>query len=212
MSATLLAASGLRKSFNGRQALADAGLELRAGERGALCGANGAGKTTLLKILAGLLAPDAGEVRVRGDLQAARIRSERGIPGVSLLHQSPFMFAASVRDNVRAACPDSLRTEDALRWAGLSDFAALPARRLSGGMQQRVSLARAHAAAPLVCLMDEPAAHLDDVGERLATDLAASIAARGGAVLIAAPAPPEPAYGPAWTLQDGTLREVKGLS
>lgn len=177
---------GMRKRFGGGRTLSAESFAVRAGECALVFGDNGCGKTTFLKILAGLLAPDSVSEWRLGGRECARARGGR-IPGAVLLHQTPYMFAASARANVAMAAADNARADAALEWAGLSRAAATPARELSGGERARISLARARAADMQLCLMDEPAAHLDAEGLALAADLICDLQKRGAAVVVANP-------------------------
>ncbi|MGI9298058.1 MAG: ABC transporter ATP-binding protein [Gammaproteobacteria bacterium] len=203
----MLRIRGLQKNFGARRVLAVESFAAAAGECALIFGDNGCGKTTLLKILAGLMRPDA-VAEWRFDGRECR-PSGRGAAGAVLLHQTPFMFAAATRANVAVAARDRGRIDSALRWAGLSRVAGAPARGLSGGEKARVSLARARAAEMKLCLMDEPAAHLDAAGLELAADLVADLRRRGAATIIAAPSRTDAIpYDRAWRLEnDGRLTE-----
>ena len=145
----------------------DVALEVADGETVALLGPNGAGKSTVLDVVAGLLRPTRGEVRLGG-------RSLHGVPPhrrrVALLAQEPLLFPhLSVVENV-AFSPRShgLGARDArqvarqwLESVGVADLASRRPRELSGGQAQRVAVARALAAEPEVLLLDEPMAALD---------------------------------------------------
>lgn len=159
----------VRKRFGERVILGGITLHLPAGEIIHLSGRNGAGKSTLLKIIAGLQAPDHAEVSLRGrrglwKQAARRLRQE-----VVYLHQRPFMFDATVTDNLsyglRAAGVARARIRaqvgDALEKVDLLTMAARNARTLSGGEQQRLALARAWVLQPHVLLLDEPTANMD---------------------------------------------------
>lgn len=148
----------------GRHALLD-GLELLlpVRRRTAILGANGAGKTTLLQLAHGLLAPDTGAVEGRdaaGDPASWRF---------GFVFQKPVMLMRSARANLAhalaiAGVPRAsrrARAERALAEVGLLQAAERPARRLSGGEQQRLAIARADAAAPDCLLLDEPTSSLD---------------------------------------------------
>ena len=199
----MLLVRGLCKRFGGRQVLSVREFAVGRGECALVYGANGGGKTTLLKILAGLLLPDAAdEWQLDGRKQ---LPSQHGILGAALLHQTPFMLSATVRDNVAFVAP-AARIDAALEWAGLSAMAQLSARDLSGGERGRVSLARARAMLPTLCLMDEPAAHLDATGLSLIGDLTTILCRQGGAVVISAPDKSDnQCHQTAWELKDGDL-------
>ncbi|HEX2027589.1 MAG TPA: ABC transporter ATP-binding protein [Nitriliruptorales bacterium] len=139
----------------------------------ALLGPNGAGKTTLLRLLAGLLAPDAGRIDLDGrtlEDTAAGVRLPPPLRGVGFVFQDHLLFPhLSALDNVafgpRArGVPRSDARRHASDWlvrVGLNDHAQARPRELSGGQAQRVALARALAAGPDLLLMDEPLAALD---------------------------------------------------
>ena len=201
----MLSVGFLEKSFGGRKVLSVQDFAAEGGNRTLIYGENGGGKTTLLKILAGLLLPDVVKEWRFNSVQQSP--SRRGIDGAVLLHQSPFMFAASVKENVAFA--SAARVEESLEWAGLSSLADMPARELSGGERARVSLARARAARPMLCLMDEPAAHLDDAGLPLIWELAAELQKQGSAVIVAVPANTIPDADSVWRLYGGDLQREK---
>ena len=201
----MLSVGLLEKSFGGRKVLSVADFVAEGGKRTLIYGANGGGKTTLLRILSGLLLPDV--IKDWHFNSVEQSPSRNGIEGVVMLHQSPFMFSASTKANV--AFTNAARADDALRWAGLSTLSDMPARELSGGERARVSLARARAMNPLLCLMDEPAAHLDDSGLPLIWELTADLQKRGSAVIIAAPAKTIPDADSVWRLQNGGLERER---
>jgi NitT/TauT family transport system ATP-binding protein len=140
------------------------GVSLDVAERELVCivGPSGCGKTTLLRVLAGLEKPTAGIARVRGD--------NLNRPDVGMVFQGAGLFPwMTVEENVAYGLrllrvPANRRTETARRWIaeiGLEKFANAYPSQLSGGMQQRVGLARAFAYDPEVLLMDEPFGALD---------------------------------------------------
>jgi len=128
----------------------------------AIIGPNGAGKSTLLRIAMGLLAPTEGAVSWGG--RPASDIARRGI-----VFQRPAMLRRSVEANIAfalggrglASAERAARTQRALAQAKLEPLAQRPARRLSGGEQQRLALARALAREPEVLFLDEPANNLD---------------------------------------------------
>jgi taurine transport system ATP-binding protein len=146
------------------QALQDVSLDLKAGELLSVLGPSGCGKTTLLNIVAGFLAPTAGKMTLNGH-QVEGPDAERGM----VFQQGALFEWMSVRDNVgfgpsmkgmpggeKAQIVDHL-----LDVVGLQDFKEKAVYELSGGMQQRVALARCLANDPDVILMDEPLGALD---------------------------------------------------
>jgi molybdate transport system ATP-binding protein len=144
----------------------DVEFDVAAGEVLAVLGPNGAGKSTVLHVLAGLVRPDSGTVRVGNRVltdTAAGIQVATHDRRVGLLLQDPLLFPhLSAAANV-AFSPRSSRAA-ATHWlteVGAADLADRMPRQLSGGQAQRVALARALAAEPDVLLLDEPMAGLD---------------------------------------------------
>jgi taurine transport system ATP-binding protein len=146
------------------QALENVSLELKQGELLSVLGPSGCGKTTLLNILAGFLAPTEGQVLL-GDRRVNGPGPERGM----VFQQGALFEWMSVRLNVDfgprmkgmpAAERDKI-TKHLLQTVGLKDFGDKAVYELSGGMQQRVALARCLANDPDVILMDEPLGALD---------------------------------------------------
>ncbi|CDP51369.1 Choline ABC transporter ATP-binding protein [Devosia sp. DBB001] len=153
------------KSFKDGEvrAIEDISFDVRPGEFVSLVGPSGCGKTTILRLINGLITPDEGEVRVMGaapepgpDLamvfQSARLMPWRTVAG-------NIEFALALRGLNRKERQE--RALALLGAVGLRDFANAYPHELSGGMQQRVGLARALSVEPKVLLMDEPFAALD---------------------------------------------------
>lgn len=167
MSERLLEATGLIRSLSGRRVVDDVGLTVRAGEVVGLLGPNGAGKTTTFRLLTGLLAPDAGQVLLRGQpLEGplhARVRA-----GLGYLPQHATLFRGlTVRQHLwvplEARGASRAQAESLLQDAGLTALADAPAVRLSGGERRRLEIARCLAGDPAVLLLDEPFAGVDPV-------------------------------------------------
>jgi NitT/TauT family transport system ATP-binding protein len=152
----------VERSFsNGLKALGPIDLDIEQGEFLSLLGPSGCGKSTALRVIAGLLAPSAGEV----------IWPE-GKPRIGFVFQDPTLMPwAKVRDNVRLPLDllgvprdeADARAEAALARVGLTGFSCAFPRALSGGMRMRVAIARTLAARPRLLLMDEPFAALDEI-------------------------------------------------
>lgn len=181
-----LRVNGLNLCLGGRRVLNDLSFELDGEGVTTVLGPNGAGKTLLLRVLHGLLSPDAGDVRWNGmNPRAAR-------PGQGMVFQQPVMLRRSVAANIRFAMRTRgvarrLRSErlgTALELTGLQDLAQIPARRLSGGEQQRLAIARAWVARPAVLFLDEPTASLDPRGIRTIEALIARVCAAGTRVIL----------------------------
>lgn len=150
----------------------------------AIVGPNGAGKSVTLRLLDKLIEPDAGSIRF-GDRSPAEVRR-------ALVFQRPGLIRASVADNVALALKPEMmsRTEKSARVAaalghvGLQDRAHDAARRLSGGEQQRLALARAWVIEPEVLLLDEPTASLDPSATDAIESLIAGIAQTATKVIL----------------------------
>jgi len=190
--APVVAVAGAAKTYgNGTRALEPVDLAVQAGEFVTLLGPSGCGKTTLLRMVAGLLAPTAGRLRWWGE---DAVPTEDAARRLAMVFQSPTLMpwariAANARlpldlAHVPRAVADTAARE-ALAGVGLADAEERYPRELSGGMQMRVSIARALVTAPTLLLMDEPFGALDEfTRHKLDTDLAALWHARGLTVLF----------------------------
>jgi heme exporter protein A len=186
----LLEARGLRRSFGGLRVLRGVDLTVRAGEAVVVAGPNGAGKTTLLRLLAGLMRPEAGEVRVLGrPFRSGGEAARRAIGLVS--HQSLLYDDLTLAQNLTftarlyAVPRPAEAARAALESAGLGARAGDSPRRLSRGLTQRASIARALLHGPRVLLLDEPFTALDaGAAERLRAELARRMAAGLGMVVV----------------------------
>ncbi|MCX6056322.1 MAG: metal ABC transporter ATP-binding protein [Chloroflexi bacterium] len=160
----------LNVRFSGHNALEDVTFHLHEGERVAVVGPNGAGKSTLFKIIAGVLSPSSGEVKIFGSYSHEHIC----IAYIPQRNQIDWRFPVNVGDVVmmgRSAKmkPFSLPGKNnweivyhALETVGMRDLATRQISQLSGGQQQRMFIARALAQEAELMLMDEPLAGLDD--------------------------------------------------
>jgi sodium transport system ATP-binding protein len=187
----MLEARNLTKCFGGITALHDVSLQVAAGEVVGLLGPNGAGKTTVLRILAGILRPDAGSVRVAGlDARTQVIEAKRQIgflSGDTQLYQrlTPREVLAYF-GTLYGIPPDHL---DA-RIATLTDdlemggFLERPCGTLSSGQKQRANLARAFLHEPNVLILDEPTTALDVVSGHFIMESIRVQRAQGRAVLF----------------------------
>jgi NitT/TauT family transport system ATP-binding protein len=180
MDAPLLEVLGCRQAYHKEAStdlvvLEDVNLILREGEIVALLGRSGSGKSTLLRIVSGLLRPSAGRVLWRGNPVAGPT------DGIAMVFQSFALFPwLTVQENVElgleargvSRSEREKRADDALDLIGLGGFASAYPKELSGGMRQRVGLARALVVYPDLLLMDEPFSALDVLtAETLRTDL-----------------------------------------
>jgi heme exporter protein A len=155
---------GLTRNYGERSALSDVSLTLPAGATLVVFGPNGAGKTTLLRILATLLRPHEGEVRVLGRPLPTEGWAVRG--RIGLLGHEPLLYRElSARENLhfhaRLHGVGAARVRELLEAVGMTHRAEEPLRELSRGMMQRVAVARAVLQDPELLLLDEPYANLD---------------------------------------------------
>ncbi len=196
----------VRVEAAGRYLLRVHRLEVRRGERVAIVGPNGAGKSTLLRLLAGLLAPSAGEVQVLG-------RPAQEVPrqAVGLLMQGLHLVPRlSARENViigalarlhgAAAWRSWLRlypaallheADSALAALGLGEYAGARADQLSGGERQKVALARLQLQQPQLVLADEPTSALDPSATQQVCEALLALSEPAGRTLISVVHDPE---------------------
>ncbi|UZX01819.1 ABC transporter ATP-binding protein [Arthrobacter sp. CDRTa11] len=186
-----ITASGVSRSFGAVHAVEHMDFHAPAGKVTALIGPNGAGKTTLLLMLASLLAPDSGTVRVGGlDPRHHRleVRSRIGwMPdtlGVWESLTAREILTQMARFYRLPAAGIAQRVSAMLERVRLSDLADQPARVLSRGQQQRLSLARALIHQPSVLLLDEPASGLDPGSRVELRNMLRQLAAEGTAVVV----------------------------
>ena len=154
-------------------------LRIQPGETVAFVGGSGSGKSTLIDLVARFVDPTAGAVKVDGrDLRDILLAS--WTEQYALVSQQPFLFHASIEENIRYGKPDATREEieRAARLAGIHDFvSALPdgyatnvadaGSRLSGGQRQRITIARAFLKEAPLLLLDEATSALDNESERV---------------------------------------------
>lgn len=171
--------SGISVSFDGTTVLDDVDLSVAAGEVVALLGPSGSGKSTLLRVIAGIVAPDSGMVRV-DSVDVTHMPTHRR--GVGMVFQDNQLFPhRSTLDNVSfglkmTGVGRAERHERAARWltrVGLDGFGPRKVTELSGGEAKRVALARTLVTEPSVILLDEPLTGLDrELHDQLVDELA----------------------------------------
>jgi tungstate transport system ATP-binding protein len=164
--------------------LRDVSIEIGSGEPTLLLGPNGSGKSTLIKLGMRLIAPTAGRITFGG-------RSATTAAHSAIVFQKPVMLRRSAGANIAFALSAAGSPTGAaavarlLAQVGLSGLEDRPARRLSGGEQQRLALARALARAPEVLFLDEPTASLDPAATKSVEDIITRIAAEGVKIVMA---------------------------
>ncbi len=182
--------SRLNKSFGSKRVIQDVDLTVPGGESLAIFGPNGAGKSTLIGILAGLIRPTSGEIRIDGtDMgdDPTRIRGRIGL----VSHQSLLYHELTARENLTFYgrmfdVPDLSRTiPDILRLVGLELRIDDQVRTYSRGMVQRLAIARALLHSPSILLFDEPFTGLDQQASQCLEHVIQNQAAKGSTVIMA---------------------------
>ena len=175
----------VRYGVRGLTILDGISLSFAPGAPTVLIGPNGSGKTTLIRVAMGLIEPTAGRVTWGGRAQTPPARR-------AIVFQRPAMLRRSAAANIEYALSSAgiargewrARVDELLGLVGLAGFAARPARRLSGGEQQRLALARALARDPQVLFLDEPTASLDPAATKAIEDVIRAVVARGIKVVL----------------------------
>jgi tungstate transport system ATP-binding protein len=161
-------------------------LRIAPGAPTLLVGPNGSGKSTFIRLGMGLIEPSSGSVRRGG-------RNESDAKRRAMVFQRPVMLRRTAAANISYALAASgaaratqpAKVEALLRQVGLSHLAERPARRLSGGEQQRLALARALAREPEILFLDEPTASLDPASTKAVEDIVRATAAAGVKIVMA---------------------------
>lgn len=173
--------TGLGKQFNGRWIFRDVSLSIAEKESVALVGPSGGGKSLLLKIIAGLIEPDEGSVKIESD-------------NVGMLFQKNALFdSLTIEENLLFPLEERLKMTGAealkqsaffLEAVGLKGNEKLYPDEISGGMQKRLGIARALIVRPQVILYDEPTAGLDPITSRKIADLIRDLRREVGSTLL----------------------------
>ena len=172
---------------NGKAIIEDVSFTIHDVGLTTLLGPNGAGKSSLLKLCHGLLPLSSGSIRW-GEVDVREVQQNQ-----AMVFQRPVLLRRSAAENVdhvlklrgASAAERARMIEESLEWAGLADIADMPARKLSGGEQQSLTIARAWAMKPEVLLLDEPTANLDPRATRRVEELVRSFARAGKKVIMA---------------------------
>lgn len=157
----------INKTFDGFQASKDVNFGVRKGQLAALLGPSGSGKTTILRMIAGLDAPDTGDIIINGTKVNHLPGSKRGI-GFVFQNYALFRYM-TVADNIafglqvqkKSKKEIKTRVEELLELISMQDLGKRYPHQLSGGQRQRVAFARALAPSPQLLLLDEPFAAID---------------------------------------------------
>lgn len=188
MTEPLIELKGVSKSFGGNIVLDNVDLTIHKGEALAVIGPSGTGKSTILRIIAGLEAPDSGEIYVQGQQRKGLIEDAPDPIGIGMVFQQAALFdSLTVEENVGFVLYQHSRLQrkrirelvnQKLEMVGLSGIGDRYPDQLSGGMRKRVSFARAIMSnpdnpkdTPEVLLYDEPTAGLDPIASTVIEDL-----------------------------------------
>lgn len=190
----LLETTGLVKTFGPLRAVDGLDLQVHAGEMVGLVGPDGAGKTTTMRLLCGALTLTSGRIRVAGYELPRQVEQAREHIGY-LAQRFSLYGDLTVAENLEFfgevfGVPDAerrTRSEELLRFAGLSQFANRPAIALSGGMQKKLGLATALVHRPKVLLLDEPTGGVDPVARQEFWHLLVGLLRSGSGVLVSTP-------------------------
>ena len=186
-----LIAEALTSTRGGRSLFSDLSFAVDGGEALLLLGPNGAGKTTLIRILAGLLAPAAGAVRLDGGDAERSVGEQCHYVG----HLNALKAGLTVEENASFWCRfldrggAADRVETALSAFGLAELADIPAAYLSAGQKRRLGLARLLLAERPVWLLDEPTVSLDRAAQEMLAAAAGAHLSAGGLVVAATHVP-----------------------
>lgn len=187
MADPVIALRGVSKAFDGNEVLKGISLTLSKGTTLAVMGGSGEGKTVLLRLVAGLIKPDAGEIRLFGT-RIEQLREEQMLPlrkRMGFVFQGAALFdSLSVFENVAYPLREHTawsegqivdRVRRFLSLVGLAGTDSLLPAELSGGMKKRVGIARALVLEPEVVLFDEPTAGLDPTNAKVVAELIAQL-------------------------------------
>lgn len=193
----LLGARGLGVSIGGKEVCRGLDLDIRAGEAWAILGTNGVGKTTLLHTLAGLRAPDAGEVLLQGAPMRGMRRKEIAQQVGLMLQEGEAVFPLTVREAVLEgrhpflhrfhweSPEDEALAEGALEELGIAHLAQRALHTLSGGEKRLVTAATLFVQDPAVLMLDEPNSHLDLYQQlRVLESVLSRVKSRGRAAIV----------------------------
>lgn len=190
---SLLSAQGLVKTYKKRHVVNDVALELRQGEIVGLLGPNGAGKTTTFYMIAGLIPPASGAIKLDGEDITRMPMYQRARRGIGYLSQEPSIFRKlSVEENILAILETLpiTRAEQESRLEALLDELSIKHLRkskayaLSGGERRRLEITRALVTQPKFIMLDEPFAGVDPIAVNDIQGIVASLKDRGIGVLI----------------------------
>jgi len=186
---TIIDVRGLAKSYKGVPAVRGIDLDIRRGEIFGILGPNGAGKTTTLEMIEGLREPDAGSITLAGLDAITQTEEVRKVIGVQLQSTSlfPFLSAGELIElfaNFYGVSDPGAQADRLLPLVGLDEKRNARANEMSGGQQQRLSIALALVNTPEVTFLDEPTTGLDPRARRVMWDTILNVRAEGTTVVL----------------------------
>tara|TARA_B100000902_G_scaffold1486_1_gene1946 strand:+ start:268 stop:981 length:714 start_codon:yes stop_codon:yes gene_type:complete len=189
----MLNVKDISKSIKGKKIVSKVSIEIHKSDIFGLLGPNGAGKTTTFYIIAGLMNPDAGEIKLSNQDISKLPMHKRSKLGIKYLPQEPSVFQnLTVYENLLGLAELSFKNNkditdfvsSSIEEFGLSDITKLKGRQLSGGQRRKVEIARTLAAKPKIILLDEPFAGIDPIAIEDIKKVLKKLSGKGIGILI----------------------------
>ena len=189
----MLNVKDISKSIRGKKIVSKVSIEIHESDIFGLLGPNGAGKTTTFYIIAGLLNPDDGEIKLSNQDISKLPMHKRSKLGIKYLPQEPSVFQnLTVYENLLGLAELSFKNNkditdfvsSSIEEFGLSDITQLKGRQLSGGQRRKVEIARTLAAKPKIILLDEPFAGIDPIAIEDIKKVLKKLSGKGIGILI----------------------------
>ena len=189
----MLNVKDISKSIRGKKIVSKVSIEIHESDIFGLLGPNGAGKTTTFYIIAGLLNPDDGEIKLSNQDISKLPMHKRSKLGIKYLPQEPSVFQnLTVYENLLGLAELSFKNKkditdfvsNSIEEFGLSDITQLKGRQLSGGQRRKVEIARTLAAKPKIILLDEPFAGIDPIAIEDIKKVLKKLSGKGIGILI----------------------------
>ena len=183
----------ISKSIKGKKIVSKVSIEIHESDIFGLLGPNGAGKTTTFYIIAGLMNPDDGEIKLSNQDISKLPMHKRSKLGIKYLPQEPSIFQnLTVYENLLGLAELSFKNKkditdfvsNSIEEFGLSDITQLKGRQLSGGQRRKVEIARTLAAKPKIILLDEPFAGIDPIAIEDIKKVLKKLSGKGIGILI----------------------------
>ena len=189
----MLNVKDISKSIKGKKIVSKVSIEIHESDIFGLLGPNGAGKTTTFYIIAGLMNPDDGEIKLSNQDISKLPMHKRSKLGIKYLPQEPSVFQnLTVYENLLGLAELSFKNNNditdfvssSIEEFGLSDITQLKGRQLSGGQRRKVEIARTLAAKPKIILLDEPFAGIDPIAIEDIKKVLKKLSGKGIGILI----------------------------